>query len=120
MGTQYRQGDILFEKVENKSNEFFQLDETNIVAHGEISGHKHVLSQPAQFYTRVQQQRGSHEGDNRIGYIMTECDAVVTHDEHAPMHLKKGTYVVTQQREHVQEAANLNRYVAPVVKRVED
>lgn len=120
MRSQYRQGDILFEEVSEKDHMFNQYNEEGIVAYGEISGHKHILSNNAQLYLRTGQQRGMHEGDNRIGYIIAEEGATVTHDEHAMMTLPKGKYKVIQQREFVKPTNELKRYQPPVVKRVQD
>lgn len=120
MITQKRQGDILFELVESKDHAFLQLNEDGIVAHGEISGHKHVLQQHASLYVRPQTQRGRNEEDLRIGYIIADKDTSVVHDEHATIPLEKGIWKVSQQREFVQERENLSRYKPPQVKRVQD
>ena len=120
MITQKRQGDILFELVESKDTNFLQLNEDGIVAYGEISNHKHFLKSNAQLYVRPQTQRGRNEEDLRIGYIMTDEETSVSHDEHATINLPKGIYKVSQQREFVQERADLSRYKPPQVKRVQD
>ena len=120
MQNQFRQGDILFERVPTKDMSFFQYNEDGIVARGEISGHKHTIEGNGQLFVRPAQQRGRHENDNRIGYIIANEDIKINHDEHAIMPLQKGTYVVRQQREFVHEKADLERYKPPEVKRVQD
>lgn len=120
MRNQFRQGDILFEQVESKDISFLQLNTDGIIAYGEISGHKHIIDGNGQVFVRPAQQRGRQEEDSRIGYVVAHEDLKIVHDEHAPMPLKKGTYVVTQQREFVQERVDLTRYTPPQVKRVQD
>lgn len=117
---QQRQGDILFTKVGSKDTLFLQLSDDNIVAHGEITGHKHVL-QEGQLYTRTQGQRETDDGDNRIGYIMTKQQTEVIHDEHDSIKLDKNSiYEITQQREFSGVQDDLSRYVAPKTTRVRD
>ncbi len=117
---QVRQGDILFTLVARKDHAFLQLQEDNIVAHGEITGHKHVLDKPAQLYVRPQTQRDNDFGDNRIGYVIAEQATKVVHDEHAQVKLKKGVYEVTQQREYTASNDVHERYTPPKVTRVQD
>ncbi len=117
---QVRQGDILFTLVAHKDHAFLQKQDDNIVAHGEITGHKHVLQKNAELYVRPQTQRDNDFGDNRIGYIVADSPTKVVHDEHAEVKLKKGVYEVTQQREYTASSDIHDRYQPPKVTRVQD
>lgn len=87
----YRQGDLLFEKVERRNEGFSELVKNNIIAEGEIKGHKHILENG-----KVYKEKNAGNGQ---AYLVLEKPSQVTHDEHNPIPLEEGVYKVSRQRE---------------------
>jgi hypothetical protein len=90
--TTYRQGDVLL--VKTRSTERKSLvaatKGSRVLAYGEVTGHKHVLSgDRAEFY------------DNQ-GTVLVNLPVggELVHEEHSAIQLPKGTYKVVLQREH--------------------
>ena len=82
----YRQGDVMLKRVEHK----IKGKKLNhcILAHGEVTGHKHQVKQNA-LLLETEQGR----------FLECSQDTVLEHEEHAPISLQKGFYQVIQQRE---------------------
>lgn len=85
---QARQGDIFFESVELVPDEAAVVQD-GIIARGETTGHMHRLMGAVLLV---------HAG--RM-YIQAPQDAEVLHEEHKPVTLPQGCYVVTRQREYI-------------------
>lgn len=89
MGEKYRHGDVLLKRVGNASKN--QVGESKIVlAEGEVTGHKHVLSGAVREFRDVNGQR----------MVEVQEQAELTHEEHAPITVGAGVYQVVQQREY--------------------
>jgi len=103
--TQARQGDVFFEMVKNlpkearKSNSIGQI----ILAYGEATGHKHVV-------TNWKDVDSFGDAQGNI-YVSSETEIVVEHDEHGKVVLDPGIYKVGRQREYDAQAANEERRV---------
>ncbi len=86
----YRQGDILFKKIQNLPNQLKEkLDK--VVAEGEETGHAHVLVNGAVFELL--------NTDNL--YIKSDQNTRIVHEEHLPIKLESGNYQVIRQREYL-------------------
>jgi len=86
--TTYRQGDILF-KLVGKLPENVKRKNDNIVAEGEVTGHKHEVI-------------GGNLLEGAAGMFVDAPIGMYTdiiHDEHAVIHLPPGIYQVIRQRE---------------------
>ncbi len=94
--TQYRQGDVLLIAVEqapegctpipNEAGRF-------VLAHGEATGHAHAIStQQAEFFEEPDTER-------RFLLIPGDKGGELRHEEHGPIHLRRGVYEVRRQRE---------------------
>lgn len=94
-----RQGDLLFTKVDEKT-EGTPVQKMTI-AEGEMTGHHHVL---------IADVKSSIVG-NRTKFCVTG-KATLTHPEHKPIDFKSGTYIVTTEREF--------DYVENTLKKVRD
>lgn len=92
----YRQGDVLIERVVTLSNKPLQHQSPAriLLAEGEATGHAHCLEAEKADWWK--------DGDT-IG-ITVETPATVTHQEHAPITLPPGSYLVRRQREYSPEA----------------
>lgn len=96
---QYRQGDVLIERVtkivrkETKRKSLHRI----VLAEGEATGHAHVLEtdpkDPADWWKDGEEQFASVNGP-----------AVVVHEEHSSIKLEEGTYKIIRQREYSPEA----------------
>lgn len=90
---QYRQGDILFVRVEQLP-QFLRRVDHRVIAEGEATGHCHEA-----------------KGDNAVLledgnglYMDVTMDTPVVHPEHKPVTLPPGFYTVVRQREYTAEA----------------
>ena len=96
--TQYRQGDVLIERVStptpaqepNKEKRFKRI----VLAEGEATGHAHALEVDAADWWK--------DGDAQ--FVSVSKPAKVVHDEHGVINLPAGTYRITRQREYTPEA----------------
>jgi hypothetical protein len=92
---QYRQGDVLFTRVETLP-EGLTSRQSNVIVEGEVTGHSHRLVNG-----RILQ--------DAQGYFFLEVlkATQVIHQEHNPIALEPGFYKVTRQREYSPEAIRM-------------
>lgn len=81
----YRQGDLLFIPVKKIKG---RLQKDNIIALGELSGHSHVLKE------------GNVYKGNGEKYLEVPTPSEIVHEEHSPISLPAGNYLVKRQREY--------------------
>lgn len=85
----FRQGDVIFiKRLKLPKNTCKKGD--NVIAHGELTGHKHQTSGNADVYVAK---------DGTL-YVDVKDSAAVTHEEHGKIELPSGTYQVRIQREY--------------------
>ena len=99
----YAQGDLLIERVDDiePSGTIIPPDAGGefVLAEGELSGHRHVISERVTMFRDDALARYVPSG-LYIGHVkVTDASAVVHHQEHAPIVLREGTYRVRRQRE---------------------
>lgn len=86
----YRHGDLLIKRIESLPEGLTKLN-TKILAEGEATGHHHRLtSQTAQVF---------RDDANQRRYLSIEEPTLLVHEEHKPITIEEGTYVVIQERE---------------------
>lgn len=86
----YRQGDIVLKKV-NSLPEGLKKQTNNILAYGEVTGHKHqFVSDMVITY--------ADELDNK--YVKVLSVVPLQHEEHKWIDIEEGTYEVVRQREY--------------------
>ncbi len=99
----FAQGDLLIERVPYISpsgtiEEYFE-GAPLVLAEGEESGHRHAIRERVTMFRDDRLARdipeGLYVGHVRIG----SAYARITHEEHAPLTLRQGTYRVRRQRE---------------------
>ena len=83
-----RHGDLLIRKIKEIPQNLKPTN-TNILAEGEKTGHKHQLQGNATVYKQ--------ETDALYFEVKTSVDLV--HQEHKTIHIPEGTYLVQQERE---------------------
>jgi len=79
------EGEVKGEKV-NHAGKF-------VLAEGETSGHKHVITTPS-----IDDMDVIKSADGGM-FLVLRADGIVTHEEHAPMAIPKGTYRIDRERE---------------------
>jgi len=103
----YRQGDILFLKMEEgeipdtaEGGRKLSVSKNGIVALGETTGHKHRVVGPAKVYIS-EQDRGEFIDVTTDTKAKGGKDAIakVVHEEHAEIELAPGKYKVVHQKE---------------------
>ena len=91
---QYRQGDVLIERVDAIPAEAVRVAGEIILAHGEATGHAHrVTGRTAKLFEK--------HGER---FLKLDYKARVVHQEHAAIALDPGVYRVSRQREYFPEA----------------
>ena len=102
----YRQGDILIipTKSHNHGSEIERDNGRVVLAYGEVTGHAHAIAAPEA--TLYNLGDGSEASDRLLTAL---APVILRHEEHAPINLPAGNYVIRRQREYTPEAV---RYVA--------
>ena len=101
MNKQYRQGDVIIIAVESSNLDSYKevpREEGRVVlAHGEVTGHSHSIhSKAASLWVK--------EGElNRILRVKGLGVVNLLHEEHGPIELPPGDYIVRIQREYTPE-----------------
>jgi len=99
----YRQGDVLLRKIKKLPRKP-RLTNTDILLHGEATGHAHRLVN-GEIYGRSWSDR-----NNVMLYMKAEIGAKVVHEEHGTIELEPGFYEVIRQREY-EPGTNTDRWV---------
>jgi len=90
----YRQGDVLLIRVAQKSARARKVDREDgriVLAHGEATGHAHVIESPeAVLYEDVSGTR----------FLEVWEPVRLVHEEHAALHVEPAIYEVRRQREY--------------------
>lgn len=118
--TLYAQGDILLEKVADTdtTTEIWRIvandpDGATVLQRGEEHGHRHAIHGGAKL---VQQPTpiGDRIPDGLyVGHVVVEAASVkLVHEEHAPIELTTGTYIVRRQRQYSSANEQRQRLVA--------
>lgn len=96
---QYRHGDVMVERIEKPDGELGRSLPHTTLAHGEVTGHSHRISErgAAKLYQRP------------MDFILevTADKATLVHEEHGPIELAPGFYRVWRQREYSPERIRL-------------
>ena len=124
----YQQGDVVMFKVDekyftdhtNKGEEYKShykggKDQHAIVAFGEVTGHKHQVNMKDMAKEAGVTLNMGWNGKAGVyvpeGYTVTDAPVTITHEEHKPVKLPPGYYMVriVQEFDHI---AGRSRYVA--------
>lgn len=113
---QARQGDVFIRKITklptNATTEIPRERGAVILAHGEVTGHAHAISDKHVAHFRVTEKTPSAlredvklRADGQVAPItylkVTDEPCVLKHDEHDPIVIQPGVYEVRRQREYV-------------------
>jgi hypothetical protein len=99
----FAQGDLLIERVDDvvPSGTITQNAEgaAMVLLEGELSGHRHAIRERVTMFFNDTLARDIPHG-LYVGHVqVASAYARVTHEEHAPLTLPRGTYRVRRQRE---------------------
>jgi hypothetical protein len=97
-GFQARQGDVFVIEVDDipsKTTEVAREDENIVLAHGEVTGHRHRI--PSRHATLVRTEMDSR-------FMRVTAPVKLFHEEHSAIAIPAGKYVATIQREYHPEA----------------
>ncbi|MEL6188014.1 MAG: hypothetical protein AAFU79_25605 [Myxococcota bacterium] len=98
---QYRHGDVMLEKLLRPPGGEKRLLPHRVLAHGEVTGHRHQIQEP----------QGSMLYE-MPAYLLLEVTAdfvTLVHEEHKPIELERGYYKVWRQREYSPEEIRVIR-----------
>jgi len=84
-----RQGDLFFIPCKNIPLEAI-VQQDGIIARGEVTGHTHRISTGKAFLMLCA----------GIAYVRAETEALIGHEEHKPVTLPPGNWLVKRQREY--------------------
>ena len=98
----YRQGDLLFVKIDKLPKRLRKIKE-NIILRGEATGHAHKLVGGILYRT--------YSWSNPEMFIEIPSSGKIVHEEHAPLVLPKGIYQVIRQREYDPDAKDGLQFV---------
>lgn len=102
----FRQGDVLVMRVATKPNGEWKAAPREggriILAHGNATGHNHAIAEDTATLFRPVQPTGEAWRDDAV--LVVKREVTLTHEEHAPIPLGEGIYVVRRQREYRPEA----------------
>jgi hypothetical protein len=98
----FAQGDLLIETVDDcpPSGDIVEpsSEGATVLAHGELSGHRHVIHARVTLFRDDSLARDIPPG-LYVGHVKVDSAQVaLEHEEHAPISLTKGTYRVRRQR----------------------
>ena len=90
----YRHGDISLHPIKEVEGESIKHSGKFVLAEGETTGHKHVLSVPS-----VDDMEVFRTPEGGL-YMRLKKDGEITHEEHRRVKVKKGTYKLVNEREY--------------------
>ena len=104
MKQQFRQGDVLIERVENPAlGKRVRRDKGRVVlAYGEVTGHAHTIAERGAELYDTQEETESLEV--RFLRVLADGGVALSHEEHATITIPQGDYRITRQREYTPEA----------------
>lgn len=100
-----RHGDLSFHKIDKAVGEEIKHNGSFVLAVGEHTTHKHVITKKSGTLELKKDRDGSI-------YIVLDGRATITHEEHKPIELETGTYVMKHEQEF--------DYILGEVARVQD
>ena len=123
MDKHYRQGDVLFIKIDELPPLEFKTKKDKVVLEGEITGHAHKLEGEAKILEVAEEIANAPFGGPRvtwnrntltaqmdtfasgpksqvIGYAVVDAPAELTHEEHNTITIPPGKYQIRRQREY--------------------
>lgn len=105
MSVHYRQGDLLLIKADEIPKSA-KPKKTNIIIEGEATGHAHRLQNGQILISKKKDSTFPYE-EHETMWIKALKGAVIVHEEHGPIPLEIGLYMIVRQREWDDEKERL-------------
>lgn len=104
---QARQGDLLLIRIDDLPADLFAREReggAHVLAHGEATGHRHAIyDDGAQMFAPAPSADPVERREGNVLYLRITRPVALRHEEHAPINLAPGNYVVRRQREYSPE-----------------
>lgn len=99
---QYRQGDVLIERIAKTDIKKPEPRENGrvILAHGEVTGHAHAIAERSVKKSPFRKELAQNAEISVSQIEIEEAMAQLRHEEHSTIPLERGSYQVTRQREY--------------------
>jgi len=104
IGKVVRQGDIYIHRVDD-DHVCGKISTNNQLAIGNSKGSRHIAEHPAKCFEGTEAPKYCHRTTLLGPCVKSEQDFIVSHPEHADVHLSGGTYQIT----HQMDARTLDR-----------
>ncbi len=101
---QYRQGDVLIERVDSIPAEA-KVTTNKVIAHGEVTGHAHRIAEVNFDDVDILVD------ENGNMFLQAKAEAAIVHDEHGTIDLPAGDYKIVRQRQYDKNAKEEERRV---------
>lgn len=95
--TIYRQGDVLLMRIADDADAGTEVPRDSgrvVLAYGEVTGHAHAIASPDATYHEMVEIVEGRRILRALGEVKLE------HEEHSPITIQRGTYLVVRQREY--------------------
>ncbi|MFI2373417.1 hypothetical protein [Streptomyces sp. NPDC018833] len=106
MSVQYRQGDVLLRAVPRLPEDAEPVAREGgrvVLAHGEATGHSHAIAEPHAHLFASRDDELNGITDRYLDIVGSS--ALLTHEEHDPLTVPAGRYLVLRQREFTGDTA---------------
>lgn len=104
----YRQGDVLLVRLDSDPGAGADIPREGgrvVLAHGEVTGHAHAIAEPHVRHMALADRSLARDDAAVVSLLeVIGQDAWLRHEEHAPIQIPPGRYLVTRQREYVPRA----------------
>lgn len=97
-GIPYRQGDVGIRKID-KLPDKAKLKKDNIILRGEATGHAHRVQNGLLYEAEIEPEDFLSRPEKRM-FIVARKGTRVVHEEHGPIDIEIGIYIIVRQREH--------------------
>lgn len=97
----WRQGDVLIFRANTTYNIDKPVERENgqvVLAHGEITGHRHQISEPT---AKMFSLKDAEHALDKL--LVLEKPSALNHEEHSTINLPAGDFIVRRQREFLPE-----------------
>src|SRR3990167_5849957 len=97
MNNYIRHGDVFLRRVKTLPKNLKKINKGNshVLAYGEVTGHKHLLTLP-----RTDTSFEVLEDEKGNMYLRMGADGKLTHEEHKELTIEKGYWIVEHEREY--------------------
>jgi hypothetical protein len=104
MSKQYRQGDVFLQKVDKLPGNA-KPKKDNIILRGEATGHAHRVENGQLYEAILEDPKNILRQEQRM-FVIAKKGTRIVHEEHGPIEIEIGIYIIVRQREYGKEENN--------------